>query len=382
MNLNTLNKINLFCFKNKKQIIKFLSDIIKIKSYSNNEKEIANFIFKFIKDVNIKKIEIKKVKNNILIFIGKNNSSVKILYDAHLDTVPAENYKNWIYSPFSGKIIKDKIYGRGSCDDKASITSLVFTSIFLAQNNYDKNKICFSLSSSEENSSGKGIEEVLKYIKPQYCIICEPSDLKIVYGHKGKWSIKLTFYGKSVHSSVPFLGKNAIYSIYPIIKNIIESENKNFTESLLGKPTCTITFIESKTNSLNSVPHECSIYIDYRSVLGETEESIKNFLLKNIKEEKYNFIPQHRFFKAWILEENHQLLKVAKQTQKICFGKHSKPLLWQFCTNGSITMAEYNIPTIGFGPGNPFLAHQDNEYVKINDVLEAIKYYVCLAFNL
>ncbi|MFN3550313.1 MAG: M20/M25/M40 family metallo-hydrolase [Endomicrobiia bacterium] len=381
MNPINLNKINTFCQQNKNKIIKFLSDIIKIKSYSNNEKNLVDFIIKYIQTINVKGIRIKKIKNNILIFVGKKDSSVNLLFDAHLDTVPAENYKDWRYPPFSGKVSNDRIYGRGSCDDKSSVVSLVFTSIFLAKNNYNNKQIVFSLSSNEENSSGKGIEEVLKYVEPKYCIICEPSNLNIAYGHKGKWSIKLKFYGKSAHSSLPHLGKNAIYSVYPVIKNIIESENKNFIKSYLGKPTYTITLIESKTNSLNSIPHECSVYIDYRSVLGETEESIKNFLLKNVKENNYDFIPQHRFFKAWLLNKNHQLLKIAKQTYKICFNKDIKPLLWQFCTNGSITMADYNIPTIGFGPGNPFLAHQDNEYVKIKDIFEAIKFYSMLSYQ-
>ncbi len=381
MNLINLNKINTFCQQNKNKIIKFLSDIIKIKSYSNDEKNLVDFIIRFIKNINVEGIRVKKIKNNVLIFIGKKDSSVNFLFDAHLDTVPAENYKNWQYPPFSGKILKDKIYGRGSCDDKSSVASLVFASIFLAKNNYDIQQTVFSLSSNEENSSGKGIEEVLKYVKPKYCVICEPSNLNIIYGHKGKWSIKLKFYGKSAHSSVPHLGKNAIYSVYPVIKNIIESRNTNFIRSLLGKPNYTITLIESKTNSLNSIPYECSVYIDYRSVLGETEKSIKNFLLKNVKENNYDFIPQHRFFKAWILNKNHKLLKIAKQTYKTCFNKDVKPLIWQFCTNGSITMAEHNIPTIGFGAGNPFLAHQDNECVKISEIFEAIKFYSILSFN-
>ncbi|MEO0223757.1 MAG: M20/M25/M40 family metallo-hydrolase, partial [candidate division WOR-3 bacterium] len=116
-------------------------------------------------------------------------------------------------------------------------------------------------------------------------------------------------------------------------------------------------------------------------VLGKTEKSIKNFLLKNVKEKNYELIPQHKFFKAWILDKRDNLLKVAKEIYKICFNKEAKPLLWQFCTNGSITMAEYKIPTIGFGPGSPFLAHQDNEYIKISDILQAIKFYTLVAIN-
>jgi putative selenium metabolism hydrolase len=377
------NLLEKFCIKNKQKIARFLSNTIKIKSYSSNEENLVRYLNEFFSSqCNQKRCYIKKINNNLLIFLPMfKTTKVKILYDAHIDTVPAENNERWSYPPFSGKVVKNKIYGRGSCDDKGSVTALVFTILFLLETNYNKEPIVFSLSSNEEDSSGKGIEEVLKHLKPSYCIICEPSDLKIVYGHKGKWCIKITFFGKTAHSSTPQLGKNAIYSLYPVIKTIIEEKNKNFISSLLGEPTYTITYIESKTNSLNSIPYEASLYIDYRSVLGETEQSIKTFLLKNLKEKNYKFEPQHNFFPAWILDENHILLNSAKKTYETCFTRQANSILWQFCTNGSITMS-YKIPTIGFGPGSPFLAHQDNEYIKLEDIMKSIKFYSLLAYNL
>ncbi len=378
---NLLKELSFFCEKNKNLIANFLSKCVRIKSYSNNETEIVKFVYSYVTSKK-KKIYVKKVKNNLILCVGNKNrfSTPVILFDAHLDTVPAENTTEWRYLPFSGKIVNDKVYGRGSCDDKSSVTALVFTAMFLAEHNFTTT-VAFSLSSNEENSSGKGIEEVLNIVKPEYCVICEPSDLNIVYGHKGKWSVKLVFYGKPAHASSPSLGKNAIYSAYNLIKNIVENKNKNFKPSPLGEPVYTITYIESKTNSLNSIPYECSIYIDYRSVLGETQQSIKKFLTKNLTNQVYKFIPLHKFFQAWVLNKDNKLVSVAQYTYKQIFYKKPNLLLWQFCTNGSITMAEYNIPTIGFGPGSPFLAHSNNEYVKLNDIIQAIKFYVLLCYN-
>ncbi|MCS7227674.1 MAG: M20/M25/M40 family metallo-hydrolase [Endomicrobia bacterium] len=382
---NLLTQITKYCLKNKTQILNFISKIVKIKSYSNCERNISKFIVTYIKKHSQNKnLYIKTVKNNIIIFIGYKNrlTTPDILFDAHIDTVPAENPSQWTYPPFSGKILNNKIYGRGSCDDKASVTALVFTALFLAEQNYHSNTIAFSLSTNEENSSGKGIEQVLSFVKPRYCVICEPSNLSIIYGHKGKWSVKILFYGKPAHSAVPHLGKNAIYYAYPVIKNIIERKNNNFVLSSLGEPTYTITYIESKTNSLNTLPYECSLYIDYRSVIGETEKTVKQFLLQNLNPKIYKFIPLHRFFHAWILDKNNKLISIVSKVYTECFKKPPRLLLWQFCTNGSITMAQHHIPTIGFGPGNPLLAHKNNEYVNINDILEAIKFYSLLCYQI
>ncbi|MCX7940519.1 MAG: M20/M25/M40 family metallo-hydrolase [Endomicrobia bacterium] len=370
--------IELYIEKNKSNIIKFLSQVIKIKSYSSQEEKLVTSILHFLRTkLNTKKLYVKRIKNNIIILLPKSNCSqkVNILFDAHIDTVPVENINKWKYPPFSGKVVDDKIYGRGATDTKASLAALVFTIKFLTEINYNNQPIAFSLSSNEEDSSGKGITEIMNYVKPRYCVICEPSDLKIVYGHKGKWCVKLTFYGKPAHSSSPQNGINAIYLAYPLIKKIIHTKPQQFKNTILGKPTYTITYIESKTNSLNSLPYECSVYIDYRSVIGETEESIKSWILKSLEGTNIKFDPVHRFFAAWVLNKTHKLFTIAKNVYKHCFGKKPEPILWQFCTNGSVTMVDFKIPTIGFGPGSPYLAHQDNEYVKIEDVFSAIKFY-------
>ncbi len=383
--MEKLRKIINFCVKHKSEIIKFLSNIVKIRSYSNEEDKLVKFIIKYLLDKQKRlllqqKINVKTINNNIILFAGQGKE--KILFDAHIDTIPVaqDNFNNWDYPPFSGKIIGNKVYGRGSCDDKSSVAALVFTYLYwltLKKTEFYKEAV-ISLSSNEEDSSGKGIEEVLKFVKPTYAIICEPSDLKIVYGHKGKFACKVTFIGKPTHSSTPHLGRNAIYMALPLIKHISEFNEKAKFVVPLGKPVTSVTFIESKTNSLNSVPYECCVYIDYRSVLGETQESILKNIFNKLDKNIMRIESLHRYFPAWVLQLEHPLLKHVQKIFVLINNKKPQKILWPFCTNGSITCGEKNIPTIGFGPGKSQLAHASNEYVEISQVIEAIKFYTLI----
>ena len=82
-----------------------------------------------------------------------------------------------------------------------------------------------------------------------------------------------------------------------------------------------------------------------------------------------------KFFNAWILPENHNLVESAVLSYKNAYSKNPEVVLWPFCTNGSFTMGERKIPTIGFGPGEEKYAHVANEQIRFKDVLEAIKFY-------
>jgi putative selenium metabolism hydrolase len=380
--------------EHKTDIINFTSEIIKIKSYSSQEERLVSFLKKYINSFpDGKNITVITLKNNILLKIGKKTFQNKksLLYDAHIDTVPVIDEKKWYYAPFSGKVVDKKIFGRGACDDKGCVAALIFTSfalnkyLTLYRNNNLNYEIYFSLSSNEEDSTGKGIEEILKKVFPTFAIICEPSDLKIVYGHKGKFAFKTTFYGKTVHSSVPHLGINAVYMATSFIKNIEKINNISKPKNLLGKPTVAVTFLETKTNSLNSIPYQCSVYVDYRGVVKEKEGQIIKKFVNTVPKKYKKFVKTqflHRYFSPWILNPHHKLLTSAKKTFLETFETKPDCVLWPFCTNGSITMGDKKIPSIGFGPGKPQLAHRDNEYIEISQIFDAIKFYFLLPFNL
>ncbi len=57
-------------------------------------------------------------------------------------------------------------------------------------------------------------------------------------------------------------------------------------------------------------------------------------------------------------------------------------MIWRFGTDGSYTAGEKGIPTIGFGPGNEYLAHQPNEHISIKDIHKAVNGYISLTKNL
>ncbi|MDO8735155.1 MAG: YgeY family selenium metabolism-linked hydrolase [Elusimicrobiota bacterium] len=358
--------------------LKFLLKMVSTKSLSKNEKAVSQVVAIEMRKLKYDDVKIDKLGS----VIGKiGTGDKKILFDAHIDTVGIADVKQWKTDPFKAVYKNGIIYGRGSCDDKGCVASMVYAGALLKQTalkcRLQKDFTLYvSASVQEEIAEGYGIDLLLKSLKfrPDCVVIGEPSGLKIVRGHKGRAEIKITTKGKSCHASIPDEGENAIYKMLPLIKNIDSLNKKYKITSQLGKPVISVTQIETKNASINTIPDNCSIYIDRRTVENETKQEItdelKNACGKNVKIDYLK-----KFFNAWVLPREHYLVKSAVSSYKKAYKKNTEALLWPFCTNGSFTMGERKIPTIGFGPGEEKFAHVANEQLRFNDVLIAIKFY-------
>ena len=358
--------------------LKFLLKMVSTKSLSKNEKAVSQVVAKEMRALNYDDVKIDKL-GSVIGRIG--NGKIKILFDAHIDTVGIADIKQWKTDPFKAVYKNGIIFGRGSCDDKGCVASMVYAGGLIKDPTLKGRlqgdfTLYVSASVQEEIAEGYGIDYLLKSLKfrPDCVVIGEPSNLKIVRGHKGRAEIKITVKGKACHASIPDEGENAIYKTLPLIKNIDSLNKKYKITSQLGKPVISVTQIETKNASINTIPDNCSFYIDRRTVENETkkeiENEIKNACGKGIKIEYLK-----KFFNAWVLPREHYLVKSAVSSYKKAYKKDSKVVLWPFCTNGSFTMGERKIPTIGFGPGEEKFAHVANEQLRFNDVLSAVKFY-------
>ena len=358
--------------------LKFLLKIVSTKSLSKNEKAVSQIVAKEMRRLNYDDVKIDKL-GSVIGRIGSGRK--KILFDAHIDTVGIADIKQWKTDPFKAVYKNGIIYGRGSCDDKGCVASMIYAGGLIngrtlkgaLQGDFT---LYVSASVQEEIAEGYGIDFLLKSLKfrPDCVVIGEPSGLKIVRGHKGRAEIKITTKGKSCHASIPDEGENAIYKTLPLIRGISELNKKYKSTSPLGKPVISVTQIETKNASINTIPDNCSFYIDRRTVENETtkqiEIEIEKACGKNIRIEYLK-----KFFNAWVLPREHYLVKSAVKSYKKAYKKNVEAVLWPFCTNGSFTMGERKIPTIGFGPGEEKYCHIANERIKFSDVLAAVKFY-------
>ncbi len=104
-------------------MIRFTQDLVKIKSFTQEESEIAACVKQKMIDLGYDDV-IQDPMGNIIGVIG--HGETKILYDSHLDTVGEGDVSKWTMNPFGGDIKDGKIYGRGTVDMKSAIAASVY----------------------------------------------------------------------------------------------------------------------------------------------------------------------------------------------------------------------------------------------------------------
>ncbi|MFZ5967458.1 MAG: YgeY family selenium metabolism-linked hydrolase [Bacillota bacterium] len=378
----------------KEELVNFTQDLIRIKSYSGHEEEIVKFIAKKMNDLGYDEVIIDAMGN----VVGRIGTGEKvIMLDSHIDTVEVKDEEKWDVPPFSGEIVDGKLYGRGSVDMKSGAAASIYAGAIAKRLGLDSGKTIFvSCTVFEEDCDGENLKHLFKEcnIKPDYFITCEPSDNKIVTGHKGKAQISIKTKGISAHGSAPEKGKNAIYEMAEIIQRV-EKTNEELMKKDGPRRTLVMSQISSVSVSLNAVPSECEVYLDRRMVVGETEDTIKIEMDKIIEGKNASWeigtiyrkswtgmdIKYEPFHLAWEIDLNHELSKACIESYRENFGSIPEYDYWDFSTN-AVTTVSMGIPTIGFGPGVYKLAHCRNENCEVSKIVEACSFYTTVIHKL
>jgi len=382
----------------KENLFGLIQRLIQIKSYSGEEKEIVEFIVAKMKEYGFDEAYHDGFGNAI----GKiGNGPIKIMFDAHIDTVKVTETENWAHPPFAGEIVNGKMYGRGVVDEKPAMAGFMIAGKVLKQ--VYGNDFPFTLyvvgSVLEEDADGYPLYHIIQNekIKPDYVVLGEPTNLQVYRGQRGRMELKITATGKSAHGAHNQKGINAIYKLQPILAEIEKLDKKLKPKQPLGKGSITVSQITSKAPSLCSVSDYCQIHIDRRMTIGENKKTVVKELQEIIKKHKSDAkvsIPnvegkswkgtefyQEAYFPTWVYEEKHPLVDAAMKTSKAAIGK-AKSGVWSFSTNGVATAGHFGIPTIGFAPGREELAHSSKEELVLNDLLKATKFYSLFPFTM
>jgi len=374
---------------------KNLSTLIKHKSLSCQEKEVASEIKKMMEEAGFDKVKIDGLGN----VIGKIGNGKKIIaIDGHIDTVDLGNLDAWEFDPLSGEIKDGYVLGRGTTDQTGGPVAAITAGKILKELGLG-NDITLYVTATvmEEDCDGlcwKYIVEEDK-IKPDCVIVTEPTNLNIYRGHRGRMEIEVSFYGLSAHGSAPERGKNAIYMASKAALEIEELNERLAEDPFLGKGSVTISEFVSSSPSLCAVSDFARIHLDRRLTWGEDKElalnEIKNIVegmnakveLLHYEETAYTGLTygMEKYFPTWKIEEDHPVIQTGVKAFKELFNHDPVVDKWTFSTNGVTINGIYKIPVIGFGPGNEELAHAPNEKVAIEHLVKASAFYAMFVNN-
>jgi len=370
-------------------MVRFLRDLIAIPAESGQEGPVIARIREEMNKVGFDEIRIDAMGN----VLGRIGSGEKvIMMDSHTDTVGVGDVREWAWDPHKGKVEDGYVYGRGACDQRAGMASLVYAGKVIQELGLAGDYTFYVVGSvQEEDCDGLAWVYILREdgIRADCVVLTEPTSLRVYRGHRGRMEIEVHMRGRSCHASAPERGENAIYGMMPVIREVEMLNDRLRGDPFLGKGTIAVTEIRSLSPSLCAVPAACSIHLDRRLTAGDTKESavaevrgLPGMEAAEIEVLRYAqpsyrglVYPMEKYYPTWVLEESHSLVRAGVGTYQTLFGTPPVVDKWVFSTNGVGSMGICGVPTIGFGPGDEVDAHSVGERVAIRHLVAAAQFY-------
>ena len=337
-----------------------LKEMISTPSHSREEETVADIVFNFIKN-KIISCNINRINNNIWV-VNKNFDSSRptILLNSHIDTVkPVEG---WQRNPYSPEEEDDTIYGLGSNDAGASVVALLAAFRILNEKE-EKYNLIYSVSAEEEVSGKNGMESLIKELpKIDFAIVGEPTNMQPAAAEKGLMVLDCTVKGVSGHAARNE-GVNAIYKAIKIVDAIKEFSFEK-SSPLLGEVKMTVTGINAGTQH-NVIPDRCSFMVDVRPNGMYSNIEILEILKTEFPD--CEIIPRSTRLNSSSIDTSHPFIRRCEMLGKKPFGSP---------TLSDQALIPY--PSVKIGPGDSARSHTADEYIRCNEIREAIELYIKL----
>ncbi|MFD1040253.1 M20 family metallopeptidase [Virgibacillus byunsanensis] len=366
--------------------IRFLQRMIQIDSSNppGNENDIARLLAERCDQSGIPYTisEVGANRSNFEIRI-EGEGDGRFIFCGHMDTVlPGE--QPWKFPPFSGEIAGDQLYGRGASDMKSGLCAmfLAVESLFNEQKRLPMDIVFLATAGEEVDSCG-----ARKYLQEQHLdddvkalVIGEPTNEKVVVGHKGALWLEIITVGKTAHGSMPEMGINAVEWMQKVMEMIESLKTKwKISAVPLGESSLAITKLNGGVQT-NVIPDRCSLHVDIRSIPPQSHEELIMEINQNLNE-LFSAENAPDYFVDILLDRPSILTEKSSHIITTALEIKNQDSVYgvSYYTDGAVLNPDSKIPTLIYGPGDEKLAHQPNEYVDVHAYLRSIEFYKKLA---
>jgi succinyl-diaminopimelate desuccinylase len=374
-------------------VVQLTQDLVRFPSVNppGNEREAAEFLGARMSDLGLE-VEVQILEETRANVIGRIRGTGKghLVFSGHLDVVPPGE-QPWHHAPFAAERVDGRIYGRGSCDMKGGVASMVTAAAALVQGGFRPNADLIIAASCGEEAGmlGAGVMVERRSLEgAASLVVCEPTGLDVYIGEKGVFWIRIRAFGQTAHGSTPWLGINAVSYFARLIPRL-EAYPFTWQESdLLGKPSLSVNIIRGG-NKVNVVADFCEIDVDLRTVPSQDQGQLLEQIRALAEEVAAEFhsglrieleIDQAK--QSLETPRNDALVETTILAVEAIRGK--TPLVGgvTYGTDAAYLAPGFNIPMVICGPGGTDMLHQPNEYVEIEQLFQAAEIYVDLAKRL
>lgn len=319
-------------------------------------------------------------RENLLARLEGRSPQITML-EAHTDTVSVEGMT---IPPFEPRIADGRLFGRGSCDCKASLAAMAAAVVRSARRGVPPRSCLFAATCGEEYKftgaralMDRPAEAGLTPDDFSRTCACvgEPTGLQVVIAHKGAYRWRFRTRGRAAHSSEPERGDNAIYhmaDLLAVLRDYAASLADRPRHPLVGGPRFSVGVIHGGS-AVNIVPDGCEILVDRRLIPGETGpaalEEIRRFVADRVPFEVETLLED------WPMETPPDAPIAIRMRNAVTAVLGAATLAGVAYGTDASKFHRSGIPAVVCGPGDIGQAHTADEWIETAQVEAAALIY-------
>ncbi|MBI2178259.1 MAG: M20/M25/M40 family metallo-hydrolase [Candidatus Tectomicrobia bacterium] len=349
------------------RIIELLQALVRIPSVTGEEGEIQGFVAERLRrmglEVDVWEPDWEALKKhpgyvpvtrgyegrpNVVGVIKGTGGGKSLLLNGHTDTVPNGPREAWEHDPLGAELVDGRVYGRGASDMKSGVAAIIAAAeCFLAAGLRAKGDVILDIVVDEELSGHGTLDTILRGYRADAGICCETSGNAVQPGSIGRIWFEVRIKGKPAGIQRRYEGVNAID---------------------LGP---------------SAFPDTCLLKGSMATVPGEDHAAAKRSLVDQVARAAQadpwmkDHPPEVRFVgyyaEAAAIDRNHPIVQTVARNYKEVTGRDPEISGRQGAADIRFLNGFGKIPTVIFGPGPTTQMHANNEWVAVDDLIDAVK---------
>jgi succinyl-diaminopimelate desuccinylase len=335
--------------------VQLTEDLVNIESVSGNEREIADAVQAALADLDHLKVQ---RFGNTIVARTEQGRHERVVIAGHIDTVP-------LNANLPARRDGHALHGLGTCDMKGGVAVALRIAATMPRTNRDVTFLFYECEEVEAERNGLYLlsQSDPELLGADFAILMEPSDAVVEAGCQGTLRVDVLTRGERAHSARSWMGKNAIHAAAEVLARLNAYEPRRpVIDGLEYHEGLNAVFISGGVAG-NVLPDECRVSVNYRFAPDRSEEEA----VAHVRD----------VFDGFEVEVSDSApaampgLSVPAAAAFVeAVGGTANP---KFGWTDVARFSALGIPAVNFGPGDPHLAHKQDEFVPIAHIGEVEK---------
>ncbi|MFI6738326.1 M20 family metallopeptidase [Nonomuraea sp. NPDC050451] len=321
--------------------------------------------------------------NVVAVVEGGGGAGPTLMFEGHTDVVTEGDLSTWTVDPFGGEIRDGKLWGRGSADMKSGLAATLYATraLQLAGPFPGRIKVC-ALADEEGLMIGAHhfVSEGLT-ADVDGAIVAEPEAGEICAVAKGALRLRVDFTGKMAHGAMPQHGRNPLPAVGSLLVGLRslqeELQGRHPVHEHLGEVYVTPTVLRAGSEEqVNVIPAAASVFVDVRTIPGVEHKLIADRVAALASCDgiaaEVSVLVDRPPVDVPVSDPVVAALAAAHRTVT-----GSEPVYGGVpgSTDGTVLTHWGGIPSVVYGPGGKWIAHQADEFVEVAEIVQCTRVF-------